>query len=184
MKISVIKIIVIAIMIGVIVEGISIYRSLSYWGPQRHSEQSQNTSGDRFLQLTLNDLKNHPQSLKQWAGKTLVVNFWATWCEPCKEEMPLLSKLSQQVNSQQIQFVGIGVDDMKELQIWIKNSPTQYPILVGNDNTLELTRALGNEQQGIPYTIVISPTGGILYKKLGKVKEEELLQVFSSTHQS
>jgi thiol-disulfide isomerase/thioredoxin len=182
MKISVIKLIVIAVVIGAIVEGVSIYRSLSYWGPQKHSENTATPNAMNFLKLSLSDLNQQPQSLQQWSGKTIVINFWATWCEPCKEEMPMLSQIQKDVANQQVQFVGIGVDDAKELQNWIKKSPTSYPILVGNDSTLELTRALGNEQQGIPFTLIISPTGNVIYKKLGKVKQEDIMKALATTH--
>ncbi|MBU6467907.1 MAG: TlpA family protein disulfide reductase [Betaproteobacteria bacterium] len=177
MKISVIKIIVVAIIIGVVVEGISIYRSLNYWGPKTHSQLESTPSAAPFLKLTLQDLKEHPQALSQWPGKTLVINFWATWCEPCKEEMPMLSQLQNNFRSKQVQFIGIGVDDPKDLKAWLQTRQISYPIFVGNDSTLEMTRALGNEQQGIPFTMVVSPSGSIVYKKLGKVKEEEMKQL-------
>ncbi|KRH78531.1 thiol-disulfide oxidoreductase ResA [Ferrovum sp. JA12] len=177
MKISVLKIIVIAVIVGVIIEGVSIYRSLNYWGPHQHSQNEVSPSAIPFLQLNLKDLKEHSQALNQWPGKTLVINFWATWCEPCKEEMPMLSQLQNDLRDKQVQFVGIGVDEEKDLKAWLQTRSISYPILVGNDSTLEMTRTLGNEQQGIPFTLVISPSGIVIYKKLGKVKEEDIKNI-------
>lgn len=130
-------------------------------------------------ELTLPDLKQHPQSLRQWDGRVLVVNFWATWCEPCKEEIPLLNHVQQDLGEQQVQFVGIGVDEPAALLDFVQHQPFSYPVLSGSDQTLALTRSLGNSQQGIPFTVVFDPRGRAVLQKLGRVEERELRQAIA-----
>lgn len=111
---------------------------------------------------------------KEWQGKVLVVNFWASWCPPCVEEMPELEKLQREFSNQNVLFVGIAIDSPSNVREFLKKTPISYPIAMGGMNGSELYKALGNTQSALPFTIVISPLGKVISNKLGKISEEEV----------
>lgn len=115
-------------------------------------------------------------ALAQWQGQPMVVNFWATWCPPCVEEMPDLEALSQAWAPKNVQFVGIGVDTASNIIQFRQRVPVSYPLLVAGNVGAELARTLGNESGGLPYTVIISAEGRIAHQYLGRVKPEQLEQ--------
>ena len=131
----------------------------------------------RLLATSLPDNSGKLQPLAQWQGKTLVINFWATWCPPCREEMPALSRLQTKHAANGVQVVGIALDNADNVARFSTQSPTRYPLLIGDSNTSELTRALGNVQLALPYTVVFGPEGDTRLTRLGLVSEDELESV-------
>lgn len=128
----------------------------------------------RLLGTSLRDSSGKLQSLAQWQGKTLIVNFWATWCPPCREEMPVLSRLQTKHAANGVQIVGIALDNADNVARFVARSPTSYPLLIGDASSSELTRALGNVQLALPYTVVFGPGGDTRMTRLGLVSENEL----------
>ena len=111
---------------------------------------------------------------KDWHGKVLVVNFWASWCPPCVEEMPTLDKLQAEFKSQNVLFVGIGIDSPSNIREFLENTPVSYPIVIGGLEGSNLSKQMGNSQGALPYTIIIDAKGKSTSSKLGKISEEEL----------
>jgi thiol-disulfide isomerase/thioredoxin len=111
---------------------------------------------------------------EQWRGKVLVVNFWASWCPPCVEEMPTLDKLQQEFSSKNVLFVGIGIDSPSNIREFLSKTPVSYPILIGGLEGSNLSKQMGNSQGALPYTILINAQGKSTSSKLGKISEEEL----------
>lgn len=135
---------------------------------------------DAVLRLTLPDLEGRPQALAQWRGKVLVVNYWASWCAPCVEEMPAFSHLQRQYATRGVQFVGIGVDEVENLRKFVRNTPVAYPLLLGDAAG---TQAPDLQIKGLPYTLVIDRDGRIAGGRLGRFDEatlDRLLQRLSS----
>lgn len=128
----------------------------------------------RLLALTLPDTEGKPQPLSQWRGKVLVVNFWATWCPPCKEEMPEFSRISNEYAGKSVQFVGISIDSAEKVASFGKETPVSYPLLIGNLETLDLSVALGNAAKALPFTVVLRRDGTPQRVKLGKFSAPEL----------
>ena len=110
----------------------------------------------------------------EWQGKVLVVNFWASWCPPCVEEMPTLDLLQQEYLQQNVLFVGIGIDSPSNIREFLKSTPVSYPILIGGLEGSNLSKQMGNTQGALPYTVIIDPKGKSTYTKLGKISEDEL----------
>ena len=111
---------------------------------------------------------------KDWHGKVLVVNFWASWCPPCVEEMPTLDKLQAEFKSQNVLFVGIGIDSPSNIREFLENTPVSYPIVIGGLEGSNLSKQMGNSQGALPYTVIIDAKGKSTNSKLGKISEEEL----------
>ena len=128
----------------------------------------------RLFASQLKDTEGKPQAFAQWQGKTLVVNFWATWCPPCREEMPSFSRLQTKHAANGIQFVGIALDTSDNVATFSKQFPVSYPLLIADSEGADLTRQLGNAQMALPYTVVLGTGGEVRLARLGRVSEQEL----------
>ena len=127
-----------------------------------------------LLALALPDSDGVSQPLAQWKGKLVVVNFWATWCAPCREEMPMFAKAQAAYGGKGLQFVGIAVDDAAKVKAFEKEIGVNYPSLIGGYGAMELSKALGNSIMALPFTIVIGRDGKVLMTQLGPVKPAQL----------
>ncbi|MCX7170680.1 MAG: TlpA disulfide reductase family protein [Proteobacteria bacterium] len=125
----------------------------------------------QLLALTLPDVSAVSQALSQWRGKLLVVNFWATWCSPCREEMPGFSRLQKKFANKGVQFVGIAFDNADKVQQYAVQTPVSYPLLIGTSGLLPITAGLGNLAGGLPFTVLIGRDGSLLETRLGIWKE-------------
>ena len=125
-------------------------------------------------ELTLSDLNGQAQSLGQWRGKLLIVNYWATWCTPCREEMPGFSRLQDKYRDKGVQFVGISIDTADKIIEFQKTTPVTYPLLIGDITVMENSAKLGNNRQALPFTAVFDREGRLSATKLGRLSEPEL----------
>jgi thiol-disulfide isomerase/thioredoxin len=137
----------------------------------------------RLLALTLPDLDNRPQPLAQWKGKVLVVNFWATWCPPCKEEMPEFSRISSKYSGKGVQFAGISIDTAEKVAVFQQETPVAYPMLISNLDALDLSSDLGNRAKALPFTVVLRRDGSVEKVKLGKFATPDLEKAIESALQ-
>ena len=128
----------------------------------------------QLLALTLPDTSAVNQSLSQWQGKLLVINFWATWCIPCREEMPGFSRLQKKLADKGVQFIGIAFDSADKVQEFTAQTPASYPLLIGSSSLLQIAAGLGNAVGGLPFTVIIGRDGSLLQSRLGIWKEEVL----------
>src|SRR5690348_5250666 len=121
----------------------------------------------------LEDGKNH--SLMDWQGKAVVVNFWATWCAPCREEIPLLVRLQAQYAAKGLQVVGIATDETsdKDVKAYLKRMVVNYPMLMGNDAVNRLVAGFGGNLLGLPYTLVLDREGRVLKIHAGELSPQE-----------
>ena len=122
----------------------------------------------------LNDAEGKTLAMSQWRGRTLVVNFWATWCPPCKEEMPAFSRLQTQYAANGVQFVGIALDSADNVLNFSKQHPVTYPLLLAGSEGAELSRQLGNSLLTVPYTVVLGANGGVHTTRMGPFPKQEL----------
>ena len=129
---------------------------------------------DRLFATTLADEHGQHQAMAQWRGKILVVNFWATWCPPCREEMPILSRLQTKHAGNGVQIVGIALDTAENVAQYAAMRPASYPLLTGDANATNLSRLLGNSQLALPYTVVFNRDGVTEMNRLGRFSEAEL----------
>lgn len=131
--------------------------------------------GERALaQARFLDLAGRPRRLSEWAGKVVILNFWATWCAPCREEIPMFIQASAQYSKFGVEFVGIGIDRVDKMSEFSRNTGIPYPILVGDSGTMDLMKKLGNFAAGLPFTVVLDRGGKPRNRKLGQLDRTEL----------
>lgn len=141
---------------------------------QQAEHATQVQSGAALVALQLADMDGRTRSLAEWKDKVVVVNFWATWCAPCREEMPEFSRISQEYAAKGVQFVGIGIDTPVNVQKFIAESPVAYPLLVGAGDAMQAAATIGNTLMALPFTAVLNRQGQVVQTKLGKMQRPEL----------
>ena len=135
----------------------------------------QSQSGASALLSTIfPDLAGQPRRLRDWNGRVAACNFWATWCAPCREEVPLLIALYEKYRRNGLEVVGIGIDQLAKISEFAANFRITYPLLVGDARALDLMRRLGNEAGALPYTVLLDRRGAVAYRKLGPLRPGEL----------
>jgi thiol-disulfide isomerase/thioredoxin len=142
--------------------------------PPVAASPAQSAALAKLMALDLPDAKGVRQPLAQWKGKVLVVNFWATWCPPCRKEIPAFSAMSQKYADKGVQFVGISIDTEKNVSDFQTAQKVRYPLVIASPAAVQLTEELGNATQALPFTLIIDKTGAISMVKLGTLSEEEL----------
>jgi thiol-disulfide isomerase/thioredoxin len=115
--------------------------------------------------------------LSQCQGKPLVLNFWATWCTPCVEEMPLLEAFFQENQSKSWQVVGLAIDQPSAVKRFLKQFPVNYSIGLAGLGGTELVKKLGNPEGALPFTLVLNAQGAVVMQKLGKLSDQELRKI-------
>jgi thiol-disulfide isomerase/thioredoxin len=133
----------------------------------RQPGPSEPGAAEALLTTPLPDLQNRPQTLARYRGKILVVNFWATWCPPCRAEIPHFIEAQQKYGANGLQFVGIALDDPGQVADFVQEFSVNYPVLIGGVNESETLRQLGNPGGGLPYTLVYDRQGNLQEKILG-----------------
>ena len=120
------------------------------------------------------DLAGAPQALGQWNQKLLIVNFWATWCAPCIEEIPMLVRMQEKHGAAGLQIVGIAADSLVNSANFAKKIAINYPILPDEARAIEFSKRAGNRLGLLPFSLVLSPAGEIVTTKLGVMTEQEI----------
>ncbi|HEY7930328.1 MAG TPA: TlpA disulfide reductase family protein [Steroidobacteraceae bacterium] len=128
------------------------------------------------------DLNGQPRSLRQYLGHPLVVNFWATWCEPCRREMPLLQQLWQQHRAQGIGVLGVAVDSRSAVQKYLHATPVGYPILADVDQGSAAVASFGIEPV-LPFSVFTDAQGRIVAVKLGELHRDEAEAILAQVQQ-
>jgi len=123
--------------------------------------------------FALADRDSHPRHLADWRGRPLMVNFWATWCGPCRREIPLLNKLRAAHQAMKLEIVGIAVDFRDDVLEYVKKNPISYPLLIGEEDGLAAVKAMGVADPAFPFTVFADSQQRILALKLGELHQDE-----------
>ncbi|QOJ22230.1 MAG: TlpA family protein disulfide reductase [Gammaproteobacteria bacterium] len=140
---------------------------------QLSGEESQQ-GAKAILAASLPDIHGENQAVSQWLGKVMVVNFWATWCTPCQEEIPEFVEAQQKYRDQGLVFIGIALDQADKVKMFSQEFGINYPVLVGSLNSWSLAQAAGNRLSVLPYTVVINRSGEIVETYVGRVNLKKL----------
>ena len=145
---------------------------LAWW--RNREDPSRNAAIERLWGLQFNTPQGSTLALASLKGWPLLLNFWATWCPPCVEEMPLLDRFYRQNHAKGWQVVGLAVDQPSAVRNWLQRTPVSFPIgMAGLDGT-ELSKSLGNLTGGLPFTVVLGADGGLRQRRMGRVTEADL----------
>lgn len=131
-------------------------------------------NGARIFAAAFPDLEGKMQPLKQWQGKVLVLNFWAPWCPPCREEIPEFVKEQAQYRARGVVFVGLALDRKEDVQAFVDEAGIDYPILLGENDAAELAKAAGDRLGGLPFTVILDRKGAIAFSVAGELPREQL----------
>jgi thiol-disulfide isomerase/thioredoxin len=124
-------------------------------------------------QFQLADRDGKPRSLSEWRGHPLLVNFWATWCGPCRREIPLLNELRGEYKKLNLEIIGIAVDFREDVLKYVKENPISYPLLIGEEDGLAAVQAMGVAEPGFPFTVIADSKQRVLMLKTGELHRDD-----------
>ena len=130
--------------------------------------------GDRRIDLELPDAGGNPHRLSEWDGRIVLVNFWATWCGPCRQEMPLLDRIGSTWADRGLQVVGVAIDDTDAVRSFLRDSPVGYPILVDAENDVDPSLLFGDTRGVLPYSVLIGRDGKLIDQRMGAFSQASL----------
>lgn len=125
------------------------------------------------IDITLASLGGGDRLLSEWSGKPLVVNFWATWCAPCRKEIPLLKALQNEYAEDELTVVGIAIDEMGAVESYSEDAQFNYPVLVGEDSGFRMATAIGVSNLYVPITAFVDRTGEVRRIHTGEIHRDE-----------
>jgi thiol-disulfide isomerase/thioredoxin len=145
-----------------------------YFGLEQRSGAPDPAAVSALTRADLPDFAGNRSSLERWRGKVVVVNFWASWCPPCREEIPGLMRIQQRFAPNGVQVVGIAVDSVDKSRQAASEMGISYPVLVAELQIIDITRRLGNRAGGLPFTVVLNREGHLVATHLGLLTEAQL----------
>lgn len=132
-----------------------------------------------LLTTPMVDLQNQSFSLDRYQGKVLVVNFWATWCPPCREEIPHFIEVQENLKEKGVQFAGIALDQPAMVTDFLRYYPINYPVLMADESIGQIMRDIGNPTGGLPYTLVYDRRGQLKEKIMGRIDKPRLQELLA-----
>ncbi|MBC7610753.1 MAG: TlpA family protein disulfide reductase [Polaromonas sp.] len=132
------------------------------------------TTDEAFWNLSFDTPDARNLLMSSFRGRPLLVNFWATWCPPCIEELPLLDAFYQENKGKNWQVLGVAVDQPSAVRKWLQVKPLSFPVAMAGLTGTELSKTLGNLAGSLPFSVVFGASGELLHRKTGKVSKEDL----------
>jgi thiol-disulfide isomerase/thioredoxin len=130
-----------------------------------------------FVSFSLPDMNGQPRDFGEWSGKHTLLNFWATWCAPCRREIPLLKIFQDEQGENGIQVIGIAVDDPLPVTKYAEDAQFNYPVLIGQEDAMAVAETSGIEFIGMPFTMVVAADGELLNAHFGEIVEADLVHI-------
>ena len=131
-------------------------------------------AGRTLMAAKLLGLDDKVQPFEQWRGKVLVVNFWATWCAPCREEIPEFIRFQDRYRADGVQFIGVAIDQKQRVEPYAREMGINYPVLIGGLETMEFAQQLGNSRGVLPFTLVVDRSGKVSTSVVGILRPDKL----------
>ncbi|MSS75762.1 MAG: TlpA family protein disulfide reductase [Methyloglobulus sp.] len=170
------SILIVTVAIMAFVGGLSVRNLLSsQLDKTKVSEENQ----QKLTEFSLPNLSGKQRNIKEWQGKVLVINFWATWCPPCLKEMPEFEALHTEYEKKGLQFIGIALDDAEPVKEFIASKKITYPILLGEDQGTKLAHDLGNIVNTVPFTVIVNKQGLVVKSQMGELSRKQLLEIIT-----
>lgn len=139
------------------------------------THQTQATTAESALwQLKFAQLDGPPLAMASLRGKPLLMNFWASWCPPCVEELPLLSSFYKENSAKGWQVLGLAVDQPEPVKRFLSLTPVTFPVVLAGVPGIEISRSLGNLDGALPFTVILGSDGRLAHRKIGQMTPDEL----------
>ena len=168
-------------MLSAMIIGMRVYMELQ----PRLTDTSLPDSGQRaempetLPEFILNDVGGDPRNIREWADQPLLINFWATWCAPCRREIPLLQQLHTEKSITGIQVIGVAIDNLSDVQAFLGEFGVSYPNLVGEADAIEASALFGIDNLGLPFSVLVAADGNILTVHIGELGIDQLAKMAS-----
>ena len=133
--------------------------------------------GPIYTSFTLNDIDGNPRDFSEWAGRPRLLNFWATWCAPCRREIPLLKQFQAEQPDDGILVMGIAVDFPEDVAAYAEAAEFNYPSLVGEQDAMAVAESSGIDFIAMPFTMIVARDGRYLGAYLGELHQEQLADI-------
>ncbi len=130
-------------------------------------------------EFSLPDITGAMRNSHEWDGKVVILNFWATWCPPCRSETPMFVDMQEQYSATGLQFVGVAIDDTEKVQNFMDTYGVNYPMLIGENAAIEISKNYGNRYGALPYTVIIDRSGKIQFVQRGEMTREMIENTIS-----
>ena len=130
-----------------------------------------------LVEYSLPDVDGNVRHSSEWQGKAQLINFWATWCAPCRREIPLLKETQAAHAADNLQVIGIAVDFAEEVASYAEEAQFNYPILVGQEDAMAVAEDSGVDFIGLPFTMVVAPSGELIKAHIGEIVESHIEQI-------
>ena len=157
-----------------VVAGLILSCIVVIWAIYSGNNASTSLSPTALYSTQLSNQEGKPVALGQWQGKVIILNFWATWCAPCHQEIPLLIDIQNRNAKSGLQIVGIAVDTADKTIPLSAQLGINYPVLIDEDRGIELSKRLGNRAGALPFTVLIDREGHVAFTKVGLLDNREL----------
>lgn len=129
------------------------------------------------VEFSLPDIDGTVRNASEWDGKALLINFWATWCAPCRREIPLLKATQEAHGDDNIQIIGIAVDFVEEVAAYAEEAQFNYPVLIGQEDAMAVAEVSGVDFIGMPFTMIVAPSGELIKAHLGEIHQSHIEQI-------
>lgn len=153
------------------------------WRSNPKQNPAPNQQESAFWLGQYEQLDGQPLKLEVFQGKPLVLNFWATWCPPCIEELPLLNSFYKENTTKGWQVLGLAVDQRASVARFLNTNPLAFPVALAGLNGIELSKSLGNLSSGLPFTVVFNAAGHVVHRKMGRLNPQDLVGLLTITDQ-
>ncbi len=131
-------------------------------------------ASSNIINFSLPDLDGNVRQISDWHGKARLINFWATWCAPCRREIPLLKKTQDAHGENNLQVIGIAIDFIDQVTAYAEEVEFNYPILIGQEDAMAAAEATGIDFIGMPFTMVVAPDGQLIKTHIGEILEDDM----------
>ncbi len=135
------------------------------------------------IDFTLPDLEGNDHQISEWDGKARLINFWATWCAPCRREIPLLKKTQTAHAENNLQVIGIAVEDLEPVIAYAEEAEFNYPVLIGQEDAMAAAEASGIDFIGLPFTMIVAPDGQLIKAHIGEIHEDQMALIIETFEQ-
>lgn len=143
-------------------------------GELTRGENEANPAVRQISEFRLPDLDGRERSIYEWSGRPLIINFWATWCAPCRREMPLLQSVQDEQSEDGLQIIGIALDTREDAQRFVTEKGVRYPILYGEHEAALIAESFGDDFVALPFSVFVAADGTIVALKSGELQAIEL----------